>query len=309
MSGAPLYNSMENLQGRLGYLTPEEEKILVEFKSTLTTIGGLYDPAIHDDHILLRFLRARKFQIPLALKMWTDTINWRKEFGTNTILSDFEFPEYPIVKKFYPRFYHKVDKIGRPLYIEQIGLLDVKQLFTVTTDERMLRNHIYEYEKLVEYRLKACSEKAGRHLEQSCVIMDLKGVSLSQFSSVYSLVQKVSGYAQNHYPEMLGKMYIINAPMLFTGVWTLVKPLLDEVTVNKINLLGANYADKLLETVDAENLPAFLGGACNCPGGCESSDIGPWNDGSVAGYPKKEFERMETLYGLGGLEFDRHVKK
>ncbi|KAJ1536874.1 cytosolic factor, phosphatidylinositol/phosphatidylcholine transfer protein, partial [Cladochytrium tenue] len=286
-----LYNAMENLQGRLGHLTPEEEATLRDFKVILTE-ARLYDPATHSDHLLLRFLRARKFQIPLAFKMWQECQTWREEFGTNTIITDFDFPEYPIVKKFYPRFYHKTDKIGRPVYIDQIGLLDVKQLFAVTTDEKMLREHIYEYEKLVEYRLPACSLKEERNLEQSCVIMDLKGVSLSQFTSVYGLIRQVSAYAQNYYPEMLGKM-----------------PLLDEVTVNKINILGTNYTEKLLESIDPQNLPAFLGGQCECEGGCETSDIGPWNDGSVPGYPKPEFHRLETLYSLGDLKYDRHVKK
>ncbi|RKO84940.1 CRAL-TRIO domain-containing protein, partial [Blyttiomyces helicus] len=76
----------------------------------------------------------------------------------------------------------------------------------------------------------------------------------------------------------LGKMFIINAPMLFTGVWALVKPLLDEVTVSKINILGSSYSAKLLETIDAECLPKTLGGACECKGGCDQADPGPWND-------------------------------
>ncbi|KAI8610753.1 CRAL-TRIO domain-containing protein [Chytriomyces sp. MP71] len=106
---------------------------------------------------------------------------------------------------------------------------------------------------------------------------------------------------------MLGKMFVINAPMLFTGVWSLVKPMLDEATVQKINILGANYQDKLLECIEAANLPAAYGGTCRCTDGCDKSDIGPWNDGSVEGYPKEEFERQAIKYG--GLELYRHVKK
>ncbi|KAJ3100879.1 cytosolic factor, phosphatidylinositol/phosphatidylcholine transfer protein [Phlyctochytrium planicorne] len=297
---------MENLSGRAGYLTPEQEEILAKFKEEITA-DGIYDPAKHDDHLLLRFLRARKFQIPLAKKMFAECEAWRKEYGTADLKDTFDFPEWLVCKKFYPRFYHKVDKIGRPLYVEKFGVLDITQLFAVTTDERMLKNHVYEYEKLVQYRLPACSVKSGRHLEQSCVIMDLKGVSLSMFPSIFGLVKQVSGIAQNYYPEMLGKMFIINAPYLFQGVFAVVKPLLDEVTVNKIYILGSGYKEKLLEFIDADCLPESLGGTCNCPGGCESSDIGPWNDGSVPGYPKKEYERFEIQYGSG--DFERYSKK
>lgn len=81
-------------------------------------------------------------------------------------------------------------------------MTDVKALWEITQTDRMMKNHVYEYEKLVNYRLKACSAKSGRHHEQSTTILDLQGVALSTFSSVYSLVSEVSSIAQNYYPEM-----------------------------------------------------------------------------------------------------------
>ncbi len=80
--------------------------------------------------------------------------------------------------------------------------------------------------------------------------------------------------------------------MLFTALWTVAKPLLDEATVKKITILGYSYKDQLLEMIDAENLPSIYGGTCDCPGGCNTADVGPWSDGSVAGYPKEEFEKV-----------------
>jgi len=45
-------------------------------------------------------------------------------------------------------------------------------------------------------------------------------------------------------------MYIINAPMLFTGVWAIVKGFLDEKTRDKIAIIGSGYLTKVLEAVD-----------------------------------------------------------
>jgi hypothetical protein len=76
----------------------------------------------------------------------------------------------------------------------------------------------------------------------------------------------------------MGKFYIINAPMLFSSVWGLVKPLLDEVTASKITILGSKYQATLLENIPAESLPVSFGGACNCEGSCQLSDNGPWRE-------------------------------
>ena len=44
----------------------------------------------------------------------------------------------------------------------------------------------------------------------------------------------------------MGQLYIINAPMLFTGVWAIVKGFLDEKTRKKITIKGGSYQKDLL---------------------------------------------------------------
>ena len=81
--------------------------------------------------------------------------------------------------------------------------------------------------------------------------------------------------------------------MLFTGVWAVVKGFLDEKTRKKITIKGSKYEKDLLELVDPENLPDFLGGTCKCEiyGGCMKGGVGPWNDYEIVnpvGIRKKE---------------------
>jgi hypothetical protein len=150
----------------------------------------------------------------------------------------------------------------------------------------MLQNLVVEYEKVADPRLPACSRKAGKLLETCCTIMDMKGVGVSRISSVYGYVKSASAISQDHYPERLGKLYIINAPWGFSGAFSIVKGFLDPVTVAKIHVLGSGYQDELLKQIPPENLPKEFGGTCSCEGGCEYSDEGPWQDKEWVREPK-----------------------
>jgi hypothetical protein len=181
--------------GRLGHLTPEQVSILDQFKIILGAQNA-YDKSMHDDSCLLRFLRARKFDLNEAIKMWVEKEKWALEFGVEDIISSFIFPKWKQVKEFYPRFYHKQDKFGRPVYFEQVGSLNVKKLLEIIDIDSLIRQFVYEYEKLIKYRFVACSASANVYIEQTCSIFDLQGVALSDFPSVFNTIKKVSVIAQ-----------------------------------------------------------------------------------------------------------------
>ncbi|KAK0188926.1 CRAL-TRIO domain-containing protein [Armillaria mellea] len=269
--------------GRLGNLTVIQLHALEKFKKEVRD-EDWFDEERMDDELMLRFLRARKFDVAAAKKMLHECEQWRKEFGIEEIMKNFDFKEKRDVDKYYPQYYHKMDKEGRPIYIERLGYLNIKELYRITSQERQLQRLVYEYEKNYSDRLPACSKACGHPVETSCTILDLWNVSLSNFYQVKDYVMSASSIGQNRYPESMGKFYIINAPWAFSAVWRIIRPWLDEVTVSKIDIIGSDYKDKLLAQIPADNLPKDFGGLCQCEGGCSLSDAGPWNPTDAAAH-------------------------
>ncbi|GMN50320.1 hypothetical protein TIFTF001_019480 [Ficus carica] len=238
----------------------EEEAAVNSFREAL--LAKYLLPARFDDyHTMLRFLRARKFDIDKTIHMWEEMLKWREEYGVDSIVKDFVYDEYEEVQRFYPHGYHGVDKGGRPVYIERLGKIEPSKLMSVTTVDRFLKYHVQGFEKVFTDRFPACSVAAQRHIDSSTTILDVQGLNWVSFGKVaHDLVMRMQKIDGDNYPEVLGN----------------------------------RYRGKLLEVIDSSQLPDFLGGSCSCPndGGCLRSDKGPWNDPDIM----KLVHTGETMY-------------
>ena len=61
-----------------------------------------------------RFLRARKFDIPGAVKQYTDFLAWRDDKGVDEAYENYDVEEFETLRRLYPMFVGRRDLV-RPI--------------------------------------------------------------------------------------------------------------------------------------------------------------------------------------------------
>lgn len=74
-------------------------------------------------------------------------------------------------------------------------------------------------------------------------------------------------HTQDHYPCSVNKVVVINAPWLFTTVWSFIKPFMYESTKRTVTILSGDYKEELFNIIDPSELPACYGGTVSTESG------------------------------------------
>lgn len=69
----------------MGDMSEEQEKLLEEFKKYIKD-NNVVDHPQYDDYYLLRFMRARKFEMDKVKLMFHTFLDWRKEHDVDNVI-------------------------------------------------------------------------------------------------------------------------------------------------------------------------------------------------------------------------------
>jgi hypothetical protein len=89
--------------------------------------------------------------------MFEAFLNWRTENQIDTIMTNYKCEELPAIIDAYPHAYYGCDKIGRPIYYDRIGSIDIVKIFQAAPTDTIFKDFYYEWEKTCKLRMYASS--------------------------------------------------------------------------------------------------------------------------------------------------------
>lgn len=235
-------------------LTSQQKTLLQQFKLSLKDELKTE----HDDDFVLRWLRAREWDLKKSEKMLRDSIDWRKRYETDRILS-WNVPE--VLKKYAPGGYYGVDKNGIPIWYELLGRADPRGLLFSASKKDVVKYRIKLTEMLYREMFPELIKKYGKKIGTTNFIVDLDGISMKHvWKPAVDLYTELLAIVEANYPETLQTAYVINAPSFFPLLYSLVKPFLSPTTRTKIRILGSNWKSVLLNEINPDQIPVHWGG-------------------------------------------------
>nr|CAG4719772.1 RALBP [Leptochiton asellus] len=239
----------------------KEEAALKQFKAK---VEDVIKPE-YDDRYLWKWLKAREFDVSKAEQMFRASLAYREKMKVDSLNETYQPPE--VLQKYLTGGFCGHDKDGSPIRVEPYGHLDMKGIMYSTKKSDLEKTKLLQCEYTVaDWREQ--SKKLGKRVDGLTVIFDMEGVSTKMLwkpgLQMYLYLVKV---LEDNYPEMMKRMFVINAPRIFPLLYKICRPLISDDMKNKIHVMGGDFKSHLLKYIDADQLAVIHGGTLSDPDG------------------------------------------
>lgn len=214
-----------------------------------------------DPRMLFRYVEAREFILDQAYTMIVDDSKWRKEYNADQVLENWKKHRYyETLTNYWPAVWSGLDKDGSPIFWERIGAISPQDVAMEIPMDAFTFFRVALMEEGYRRR-KEEGEKQGKFHRRSLMVVDVGGLGLQHLSKLtLSLFQRVGSCLEQHYPGTVKRVFIINAPAIFSKAFDMVKGYLPERTKKKITIFGNNFLDDLKQWIPEEHISTRYGG-------------------------------------------------
>ncbi|EGG25118.1 cellular retinaldehyde-binding/triple function domain-containing protein [Cavenderia fasciculata] len=229
------------------------EKQMAAFKEIKENLSDLTDPedvAWMDDMCLLRYLRARNYNVAKSEKLLRGTLEWRQKYRPQ----DVKLTEVADIAKTGCLYIHGKDLKGRPILMARPRRDNVKGV----SNADKFKHLVY----WLEHGFRQMDKSRG--VEQFCFIVDYNEFSRKNLDMNTNL--ESMHLLLDHCPERMGQSLFLDPPTLFWFAWKVISPFLNEVTLSKVKFCyskkvnGKRVYPDLADYISMDQMEQDLGG-------------------------------------------------
>ena len=218
----------------------------------------------HPDALLLRFLRARKWDVNAALVMAISALHWRLadakvdsdvvlngeegmitwSSATDSIHKSQEGSDFMTQIRMGKSFLHGSDSEGRPICYVRVRLHKPGE-----QSESSL-------ERFTVYTIETARMFLRPPVDTATIVFDMTDFGMANMD--YTPVKFMIKCFEANYPESLGTVLVHKAPWIFQGIWRVIRGWLDPVVAGKVHF--TNTLEDLQSYIDKSSIISELGG-------------------------------------------------
>ncbi|NXU59858.1 S14L2 protein, partial [Turnix velox] len=163
-----------------------------------------------DDYYLLKWLRARSFDLPKSEAMIRKVRGHPKALSLTMCVVPLTHTVLPqVIRKYMSGGMCGYDREGSPIWYEIIGPLDPRGLLFSASKQDLLKNKFRDCE-LLRHECEKQTQKLGKKIEMVMMVYDCEGLGLKHLwkPAVETYGELLSMFEEN-YPESLKRLFII----------------------------------------------------------------------------------------------------
>ncbi|KAL3440693.1 CRAL-TRIO domain-containing protein [Aspergillus insuetus] len=237
---------------------------------------GEVEDGLNDDPTLLRFLRARRYDVQGALKQFKEACRTWETNNVSQLYNEMEIESFENARPLYPHWSGRRTRAGRPIFLFDFAYLNQTVLasyeknrggsISSTQASLQQREASTALDSVTRFVLPLCSVMKDRPEPASPItsgvfLVDLAAFTLKAGWGVKNYTQDISGLVATGYPEIVHQVFLLNAPSYFAMMWAIMRKWIDPDTAEKVQFLTASEAlATLSKYIEPENIPRRFGG-------------------------------------------------
>eukprot|EP01084_Bolivina_argentea_P312266 540607_1 len=256
-----------------------EQYLQSQHKETISSFKRWYDDTILRFVTGYRHIAKSPNDYNKRLKETDNTfieyLKFRKQTNMDNVLNIKHINNININEYLLGSYIYGQDKYGHPLFWDEGLKLQKTSDLTIHTNcgengmdivmayvIKLVAEMKYATNKYYNLPTKIINNNNGRNIGiyRHCAIFDLSDFNAKKVLKDRKLHEYYTKKVSLIAPEMVHKVYVINAPWVFQKIWKILKAFLHPNTIEKTQILGKDYMNEMLKEIDINMIPVKFGG-------------------------------------------------